>query len=606
MAKLAYSYLRFSCRIQERGDSIRRQTELRDAWVARNKATLDTSVSLTDAGVSAFRGKNATDDTSALRAFLNLVESGRIPAGSYLLVENLDRLSRQQILPALELFLGLLRQGIRIVQLSPETVFDGTETNPQMLMIAIMELSRGHSESALKSQRVSQAWEAKRRRADRQPMTARCPFWLRLDKQTGRFVVVEKWAAIVRRVFTMHADEGKGCRLIAQRLNKEGVKPVGGKLWLSTTIARLLRDEKVLGKLQTYKGRKPIGEAVEGYYPPIIDEATFYRARGVASNNRKAGGGRPAKQGNLFTGLLFDARSGSTFQLRSGNPSSLLVPYTSINGGADSYSVSYATFEQVFLRFLSEVNPADLLPAKRNKEGDKLAALSGRLADLDGRVTALQEKLLSTPDFKSGFDLLQKLETERKKVADDLQAAKVAAVVPGAEAIGESVSLAALVASSKDETIKARLRQQLRNVIESVWLYILPVTKQRRYLVTQVFFKNSPKTRIMVIEVISPNGTHGKPASWRMTGIQGDISDTGGNDLRESHAWCERAISALFPLHEARQLQQQFKSRQISTRNYSKVSKLLQDGRPLAIEQARQILNGKKKKALASDFIGRR
>jgi len=34
----AFSYIRFSSKPQEKGDSIRRQTELRDAWLARNQA----------------------------------------------------------------------------------------------------------------------------------------------------------------------------------------------------------------------------------------------------------------------------------------------------------------------------------------------------------------------------------------------------------------------------------------------------------------------------------------------------------------------------------------------------------------------------------------
>src|SRR5436305_1298486 len=54
----AFSYLRFSTPKQAEGDSIRRQTELTAAWCARNKVQLDTSLSLRDEGVSAYRGKH--------------------------------------------------------------------------------------------------------------------------------------------------------------------------------------------------------------------------------------------------------------------------------------------------------------------------------------------------------------------------------------------------------------------------------------------------------------------------------------------------------------------------------------------------------------------
>src|SRR5215471_18471211 len=94
----AYSYIRFSSPEQAKGDSIRRQESLRDAWLAKTGAVLDTSLSLRDEGVSAFAGAHRQNaDRHALAAFLELVKQGRIPRGSYLIVESLDRLSREHI-----------------------------------------------------------------------------------------------------------------------------------------------------------------------------------------------------------------------------------------------------------------------------------------------------------------------------------------------------------------------------------------------------------------------------------------------------------------------------------------------------------------------------
>jgi hypothetical protein len=45
---IAYSYLRFSTAEQGKGDSLRRQLELRDAWVRKTGATLDDSLDLHD------------------------------------------------------------------------------------------------------------------------------------------------------------------------------------------------------------------------------------------------------------------------------------------------------------------------------------------------------------------------------------------------------------------------------------------------------------------------------------------------------------------------------------------------------------------------------
>jgi hypothetical protein len=119
---LAYSYLRFSSPQQADGDSLRRQTESREKWLTAHPGIpLDTSLVLEDRGRSAFRRKDW--DTYALAEFLRHVESGRVAAGSYLLVENLDRLSREHVRTGVKLFIGLLDHKINIVTLCPERLF---------------------------------------------------------------------------------------------------------------------------------------------------------------------------------------------------------------------------------------------------------------------------------------------------------------------------------------------------------------------------------------------------------------------------------------------------------------------------------------------------
>ncbi|HFH2167466.1 TPA: recombinase family protein, partial [Shigella flexneri] len=53
-----------------------------------------------------------------LRAFLEAVKQGLIPSDSVLLVESLDRVSRQSISHAQETIRGILEQGITVVTLS--------------------------------------------------------------------------------------------------------------------------------------------------------------------------------------------------------------------------------------------------------------------------------------------------------------------------------------------------------------------------------------------------------------------------------------------------------------------------------------------------------
>src|SRR5262249_40902693 len=117
----AYSYIRFSHKRQQEGDSGRRQTaKVRDSYCSRHKLLLDDSLNLRDLGVSAFRGDNV--ETGNPAAFLAAVKSGRVPKGSVLIVENLDRLTRNQTLKAVNLFSSILQAGATIVTLEPERV----------------------------------------------------------------------------------------------------------------------------------------------------------------------------------------------------------------------------------------------------------------------------------------------------------------------------------------------------------------------------------------------------------------------------------------------------------------------------------------------------
>src|SRR5206468_12624942 len=108
------------------GDSLRRQTEAAAEWCLKNDVRFDETVTLRDLGKSAYTGAHRKNpDRHALAAFLKLVESGKVPRGSYLVIEALDRLTREHIRPALTLLLNLIDQGIRVVQLRPvEAVYD--------------------------------------------------------------------------------------------------------------------------------------------------------------------------------------------------------------------------------------------------------------------------------------------------------------------------------------------------------------------------------------------------------------------------------------------------------------------------------------------------
>src|SRR5262249_4209314 len=240
----AYSYIRFSHPDQAAGDSLRRQMDLATDWCQRHGIRLDESITLRDLGKSASTGEHEkTPDRPGRAAFLKLVEPGKVPRGSYLTIENLDRLSREEERPALRLWMDILDAGVNIVQLEPETIFRHEKSDMFDIMRAIMELSRAHNESVVKSGRIGAMWEQKRKAARRgEVITHRLPAWV--QERGGKLHLIPAAAAAVKRIFAL-ATAGYGHKATVKRLLKDGVPPFGhtGR-WASSYVAKILNDRR--------------------------------------------------------------------------------------------------------------------------------------------------------------------------------------------------------------------------------------------------------------------------------------------------------------------------------------------------------------------------
>lgn len=117
-----YSYLRFSDPKQAAGSSADRQMEYARCWAAERGMTLDSELSMQDAGLSAYHQRHIT--RGALGLFLQAIDDARIPAGSVLVVEGLDRLSRAEPIQAEAQLAQIINAGITVV-----TASDGREYN---------------------------------------------------------------------------------------------------------------------------------------------------------------------------------------------------------------------------------------------------------------------------------------------------------------------------------------------------------------------------------------------------------------------------------------------------------------------------------------------
>lgn len=501
---LAYSYLRFSSPAQATTDSIRRQTEAREKWLEGHPGIeLDGSLRMTDAGRSGFRRKNW--DTYALAQFVAHVKSGRVEPGSFLLVENLDRLSREDAGEATELFLSIVNKGVAVVQLSPAVMEFRRPVDMMSLMFAIVELSRGHSESAMKSERVGKAWARKQREAGERIVTRRLPGWVRLAG--GKLVLDRERAALVRRIYRM-AIEGAGGMTIAKRLNAEGV-PVLGRAkvkgravaWSNVGVRFILTTRAVLGEYAPYRTdrHRETGGAVPNYYPAVVDERTYYAAQAAMKTRAAVGRGRRGKHVNLFAGLLHDARDGGPVTYRHQQPHAVLVPTNATQGRGKWASFPAEQFEEAFLREFAELNAADIEGDGR-EAAKKVREKSGRKEELEALIRAWEAKMGNLSIIDRVAANLEKFTAEHKQVCKDLADAQREAASPLSEAVGGLKTLAELLARDNSDEMRLKVRGALRQCIESVHCLFLG-TMTTRLAAVRVQFRESDEHRDYLIAV---------------------------------------------------------------------------------------------------------
>lgn len=412
---VAYSYIRFSSPAQMKGDSLRRQTEASETYATDHGLYIDHSLHLQDLGISAYHGKNAEE--GKLAAFLTAIQTGRVQSGSTLLVESLDRLSRDRVTEALTQFLNIINAGITVVTLMDKAVYsrETINQNPGSLMMSIVCMMRAHEESDTKSKRIGAAWAKKRRMAleSKTPRGKNCPNWLELvtgEDGKPHYVVIPERAALLVRMFELAAG-GLGKRTIANILNAEKIKPWRGTdEWAESSLHFLLKWPAAMGIYQPCRldpeihRRIPEGPPIEGYYPQVISNELWQRAQ--CRTQAPRGPRRPSTH-NLFTGLVIDPVSGCKMHYNEKVAAGKKRPYLCTARirpeGIKSQMWPYDQFEQTVLEHLRDLDWSSLVNKGPDQETAKLNAQIAdgevHLGKLDRDIDKFLDALADLPDI---------------------------------------------------------------------------------------------------------------------------------------------------------------------------------------------------------------
>jgi DNA invertase Pin-like site-specific DNA recombinase len=501
----AYSYIRFSTDQQKYGDSDRRQVSLAAEYTKKHNMELDSKLNLVDVGVSAYRGKHATE--GALSDFIEAIDQGLVEKGSFLLVENFDRFSRQVPRKAFKLFLKIIESGVGIITVYDKRIYstESLDEDGANYYLLLSGLIRAHEESKRKSYLLSKTWEGKRNKIQQGvKLTSKCPAWLKFNKVSGEFEKNHQRVLIVKQIFQMTVD-GLGKTAITKYLNERNTLTFGkSKGWQQSYIQKILESKSVLGYFQPkcveYVGgkrtRKNVGDVIEDYFPQIIDEQLFEKAKN-SRLSRKNNTGRKGKGfTNLLTGLCLCGNCGNPIhyvnkgsKIKGKKGKSYLVCSAAIKGlGVCKYkSFDYEICAFSILSRIKKVDYQNIFPKIYEKKQDEIDDFEKNIYELNKEKSRLEIgiKNLIEAITKTGisdyieYELInfKSIEEQNNIKISDLQE-KLSTIKLESEGIESrfkevlAFNVAAVYLPKEEDSIqREKLNKSLKKLISKIYLY---------------------------------------------------------------------------------------------------------------------------------------
>jgi hypothetical protein len=459
--------------------------------------------------MSAFRGRNKKK--GKLAKFLDMLEKGLLAPHPVLVLEDFDRISREQVDDARELVRRILLAGCDIFCTLTWRLYTKASLNePMALLEMVWRFYLSHEESAKKAKRSRENWATKHKEAGGKIMSKNRPWWLGIDGEgiDRRFVPLPEKVAIVRQMFAW-CIQGWGMRTITIALNKAKVKSARTQ-WGEKVVHQCLTDGRVLGNLPICEygdARKPKG-ALTGYYPAVIDQKTFDAAQ-ASIQSRKGKSGRPSGFVNLFTGLVhypehdcnmvFLNKSYTKRNRKEGVKKiqhRYLASYLGHKGVKPSVLIPYDCFESAMLKWLYEATPEDF---EHEQRGDELQVLKDELKVLEQRMktTAAQLSKLDT-DIPALVKAVTDMDSRKKVLNAEIAKHNQRATRPH---LKRTQSLAQMLASKRGEELKQlreEVRQHFRLLVDRI---DVEIKDGRAYC---VIYLSSGKTRQVWFSLTDP------------------------------------------------------------------------------------------------------
>lgn len=459
MTQPAYIYARFSSIEQAKGHSLERQLTGARSLIERNGWLYSPEREMVDEGRSAFHGTNRAEG-SALFDFEQKVREGHFANGAVLVVESLDRLTRQGHEETYDLLRLFTRNGVTVATFQDGQIYQtGQRLDLASIITVIVKGELSREEIEKRQQRILAVWDKKIQTiqdGDRKAVTSMVPAWLAVDPDTKLMSIDPYRGALLNQIYDWYI-EGRGMVWIVKELNRRD-EPTWSmknnrvsKGWNSSSLHKMLTFRAVLGEYEP-KARlrgQQVGESkgfvIPDYYPQAISTHKFNQAQAVRAGRQRTGGKSTNTQNNLFVGMMRCGHcDGPAYhqintwigqrkknKKRNGEPviydSHTNLSYIRCNNWRRSHqcknnvSIRYETLERAVLDyFFSDAIETIIKPDARE------ALMKEEIADVQRQIALKQSKLenaveaLTETPLKALAQKAADLEVEIEKMLDDV------------------------------------------------------------------------------------------------------------------------------------------------------------------------------------------
>lgn len=336
-----------------------------------------------DKGKSGFTGANAKEG-GELKRFIDLVETGEIPSGSCLIIDEYSRFSRMSPVKNLELFLSVVNKDIGLAFLGSyeKRVIDTRLLNkePHVLNFIIGEITRSYTESAEKGRRVTQSAQAKltKMRSGEILRHHNAPRYYTYNEDK-KLYEQNNLTPIVKRIIGDFLF-GKSLYSISRDLNREGIRSIRyhkkQSNWSRMAIKSLLENKCLYGEFL----------GIQNYFrDPVVTKSEWNEIQVKLIRNKNNHGRYSSEYVNIFRGIAFCSACRRPMILgcqKKNSKSGTLkeVPYRYIRCSSRSngmpcdnnHQLNLVELELSFFCDFMDKSPADAFDTTKKVELDKL------------------------------------------------------------------------------------------------------------------------------------------------------------------------------------------------------------------------------------------